>query len=469
MIGKIALLALLAYTGGLHWIYISLHRFGELPSWLAALSTLLLAAYVALYAVGAAVIIRWMVLPFRHALTPWIVAGVVTLMEWLRGSLFTGFPWLSTGYLVIDTPLAGFAPLVGVYGVGFTAALCLTWLAQALFARLIFPFVLTVVMVGAGSALQLHDWTTPQGKPLSVALVQGAIPQSMKFDPRREADAISTQLGLANTAAAPQGPQLIVLPETALVRPWQHISAETRAAFSQLAQRSGASVILGVPLQDADGYRNSAVLIHAETPAGDYAGRYDKHHLVPFGEFIPWGFRWFVNMMNMPLGDFQRGAPVQLPFVIADQRVSPNICFEDLFGEELIRVLSPDIPRNEQPTILLNLSNLAWFGDTIALSQHLAISRMRAIETGRPMIRATNTGATAAIDGRGRVIGRLPFGQEGLLVTQVQGLQGQTPFVHFGNLPVVIFSLLLVVIGIVWRPGKRSAVKLPNRGQRRGR
>jgi apolipoprotein N-acyltransferase len=456
MIGKIAALALLAYTGGLHWIYISLHRFGELPAWLAALSTLLLAAYVALYVVLAAVLVRWMSLPFRHALTPWIIAGVLTMMEWLRGSLLTGFPWLSAGYLVIDTPLAGFAPIVGVYGVGLTAVLCLAWLSQALVYRLLRPFLLAALMVGAGALLQLTEWTTPHGGPLRVALVQGAIPQSMKFDPRRETDAIATQLGLAASAATPpDGPQLIVFPETALVRPWQNISSETRAAFSELAQRSEAAVILGVPLRDADGYRNSAVMIRADTAAGEFAARYDKHHLVPFGEFIPWGFRWFVDMMNMPLGDFQRGAPVQPPFLIADQRVSPNICFEDLFGEELIRVLSPEIPKSEQPTILLNLSNLAWFGDTIALSQHLAISRMRAIETGRPMIRATNTGATAAIDGRGRVTDVLPFGQAGLLVTQVQGLEGQTPFIRLGNLPTVIFSLLLVAIGIVWRPGNR--------------
>lgn len=456
MIGKIAALALLAYTGGLHWIYISLHRFGELPAWLAALSTLLLAAYVALYMVLAAALIRWVSLPFRHALTPWVIAGVVTLMEWLRGSLLTGFPWLSAGYLVIDTPLAGFAPIVGVYGVGLTAVLCLAWLAQALVYRLLLPFVLAALMVSAGALLQLMEWTTPHGDPLRIALVQGAIPQSMKFDPRRETEATASQLGLAASAAMPpDGPHLIVLPETALVRPWQSISSETRAAFTMLAQRSEAAVILGVPLRDTDGYRNSAVMIRADTPAGEFAARYDKHHLVPFGEFIPWGFRWFVDMMNMPLGDFQRGAPVQAPFVIADQRVSPNICFEDLFGEELIRVLSPDIPKTKQPTILLNLSNLAWFGDTIALSQHLAISRMRAIETGRPMIRATNTGATAAIDGQGRVTAMLPFGQAGLLSTQVQGLEGQTPFTRMGNLPPVIFSLLLVLVGVAWRARNR--------------
>lgn len=152
--------------------------------------------------------------------------------------------------------------------------------------------------------------------------------------------------------------------------------------------------------------------------------------------------------MKMPLGDFQRGAKRQDPIAVRDQRIGVNICFEDLFGEEIIAPLSPEVPAAQQPTILLNISNLAWFGDTIALSQHLAISRMRAMETGRPMIRATNTGATAAIDHRGAVTDQIAFGSPGLLFAQVRGMQGITPYSRWGNLPILTMSLLFFVIGI---------------------
>ena len=186
-------------------------------------------------------------------------------------------------------------------------------------------------------------------------------------------------------------------------------------------------------------------------PANEANYRYDKSHLVPFGEFIPWGFRWFVDAMKMPLGDFQRGAAVQPPITVRDQRIGVNICFEDLFGEEIIRPLHPSRPADDQPTVLLNVSNLAWFGNTIALSQHLAIARMRSMETGRPTLRATNTGATAAIDHRGRVLDMLPFGESRLLITQVQGMQGSTPFSRWGNLPIMALSILLLAVAAVRR------------------
>jgi len=446
-----ALAAVLAYTGGLHWIYISLHDYGGMPAWLSAIATLLLASYVALYAIGALAICRWIKLRLHQSATPLVVAGVVTLMEWLRGTLFTGFPWLSLGYLAIDTPLVGFAPLVGVYGVGFLMALTLMWAAQSIRHRRWTAFIGIVITLTSGFLLQQHAFTQPVGAPLKVALVQGAIAQSMKFDPAREAQALLTHLEIARPASGPGGAQLIVFPETALVRPWDLTPIQTREAFHRLTLAGGSSVMLGLPLRDADGYRNSLIAIHESTPPGEFSGRYDKHHLVPFGEFIPLGFRWFVDMMNMPLGDFQRGLPVQMPITVRDQRIGVNICFEDLFGEEIIRPLSPGLKEDQHPTILLNISNLAWFGNTIALSQHLSIARMRAIETGRPMIRATNTGATAAIDHYGRITDQIAFGSPGLLFTQVQGMQGITPYARWGNLPILLVSIVLVMIQLIGR------------------
>lgn len=447
MILRIAVLAWLAYAAGLHWIYVSLHDFGGMPAWLSAIATLVLAAYVAAYAALSAYAVSAMKCRYRDGLSPWIVAAVVTLAEWLRGTLLTGFPWLAIGYLAIDTPLAGYAPILGVYGVVFVTVLCVYWLIRSVHDRHRASFLSLLIAVLAGWGLLLTDFTQPHGKPLRVALIQGAIPQSMKFDPLREASALQTHLQLASTAATPGAAQLIVLPETAVVRPWELLPAEAREAFSRIAKRSGAVVMLGAPLKNELGYTNSLIAIREDTPVGDYAQRYDKFHLVPFGEFIPWGFRWFVDMMNMPLGDFQRGAAVQKPLRVADQNISPNICFEDLFGEELIDSFSTAIPSADWPNILLNISNLAWFGNTVALPQHLAVSRMRALETGRPMIRATNTGATAVIDARGRVLERLPFGEEGVLATQVQGMAGLTPYARGGNAPIIMLSIVLAGLG----------------------
>ncbi len=446
-----AVVAVLTYTAGLHWIYISLHDYGEMPAWLSAIATLLLASYVALYAIGALAICRWLKLSLQRFATPLVVAGVVTLLEWLRGTLLTGFPWLALGYLAVDSPLAGFAPILGVYGVGFLVALTLLWAAQAIRHRNWFAFAGIVITLGSGFVLQQQSFTQPVGMPLRVALVQGAIPQSMKFDPAREAQALLTHLDIARPASGPGGAQLIVFPETAMVRPWDLTPIQTREAFHRLTQSGGASVMLGLPMRDADGYRNSLIAIHESTAPGEFSGRYDKHHLVPFGEFIPFGFRWFVDMMKMPLGDFQRGAAVQKPITVRDQRVGVNICFEDLFGEEIIRPLSPQIAQDQHPTILLNISNLAWFGNTIALSQHLSIARMRAMETGRPMIRATNTGATAAIDHRGKITDQIAFGSPGLLLTQVQGMQGITPYARLGNMPILLVSILVVMTQVIRR------------------
>lgn len=451
MIRLTAIVAMIAYTGGLHWIYISLHDYGLMPAWLAVIATLLLAAYVSLFVVGAVAVIRWLKLPLRHPLTPFAAAAVITLFEWLRGTLLTGFPWLAFGYLVIDTPLAGFASVIGVYGVGFLAIVCVLWLTQAIRWRNWFALAATVTTLAGGFVLGHQHFTQPHGKALRVALVQGAIPQSMKFDPARETQALQTHLELARTAAVPGGAQLIVFPETAMVRPWTHAPAEFRDAFSRLARQSGSTVMLGLPLHDPDGYRNSLIAISPTSKPDAIDARYDKHHLVPFGEFIPLGFRWFVDMMKMPLGDFQRGLPVQPAIAVADQHIAVNICFEDLFGEEIIRPIGHYAHSEREPNLLLNISNLAWFGDTIALSQHLDIARMRSLETGRPTIRATNTGVTAAIDHRGRVMEQLPRNQQGLLFTQVQGMQGITPFTRFGNLPVLMLSVALILGGLLRR------------------
>jgi apolipoprotein N-acyltransferase len=221
--------------------------------------------------------------------------------------------------------------------------------------------------------------------------------------------------------------------------------------LADFAQRSGSHLALGIPV--SDGPRQYANSMIGLMPSGA-TYRYDKHHLVPFGEFIPLGARWFVDMMRIPLGDFNRGILLQVPFKVGDQWVMPNICYEDLFGEEIAAQLAAGSTSGlPQATILLNMSNIAWFGNSIALPQHLQISQMRALETGRPMLRATNTGATAVIDAAGRIVARLPYFTRGTLAVDVQGYAGLTPYARYGNLPVLAAAIFL--LGIAWLLARR--------------
>ena len=445
--------AFAALGTGTHWLYVSMHDYGHMPGWIAALAVLLLAAGLGLF-YGSA-------LALAHRLSRGRSAAVTALLllpacwmlaDWLRAWIFTGFPWLATGYAHSDSPLAGFAPLVGVYGVGWLAAVLAATLSVSLAARRpqTMALVLLVLIPASGQALQGMTWTQPHGDAISVRLLQGNVPQDMKFSREQLAASLSLYQRLIREQAA----DLIVTPETALPMLVSQLPDGYLDGLAQFSQQSGSTLLVGVPWTTAPGvYFNSVIGIADGKPV---AYRYDKHHLVPFGEFIPPGARWFVDLMQMPLGDFGRGDLIQPPFGVKDQAVLPNICYEDLFGEEIAAQIAAAADRGTPvPSVLLNISNIAWFGDTIALPQHLQVSRIRSLETGRPMLRATNTGATAVIDAHGQVTALLPPFTEGALTAQVQGMQGLTPYVRFGNtLPVgLAFAILLAV----WLIGRRPS------------
>ncbi len=447
------------FLSGIWWLYISMHVYGEMPAWMAALAVLLFAGFLSIYPALAGAAWHWLgARRGRHGVLTALAFGAVWgLSEWLRGVVFTGFPWLSGGYAQTDGPLAGFAPLFGVYGIGVLSAAVAALLVASVRAfgargrqphavrRGVATLCLAAAVPVAGVALAPIAWTSPAGQPLSVRLLQGNVAQDIKFEPV----GIQRSLELYRDLITAQPADLVVTPETAFPVILQELPVDIAIAVRDYMQTTGTTVLFGAAGADSPvDFTNSVFGLGPQTPQ---LYRYNKHHLVPFGEFIPFGFRWFVDMMKMPLGDFRRGGLDQAALPVRGILVAPNICYEDLFGEEIAQTLrQQSVPAN----ILANVTNLAWFGDTIALDQHLQISRMRALEMRRPMLRATNTGMTAVVTPDGKVEKRLPTFTVGTLAATVQGMQGFTPYIRWGNLPVLGACVLIVALA-AWR-GRRA-------------
>jgi apolipoprotein N-acyltransferase len=411
---------------------------------MAAAGVGLLAGALSLYlALACAAHARWRSgQPARDAA---LFAALWLGAELARGMLFTGFPWIASGYSQIDAPLAALAPWIGIYGIGAVLAGLAALLARPAAGRVAGVLALLAVLAWAGP----RDFTAGTGT-LRVTLLQTNVPQDEKF----RAERMPVTLGWLQSMLVDAKGELVVAPETAVpllptqladVLPgwWDEVQAHFRVP--------GRGALVGLPLGDPDrGYTNSVAGLSAGAPY-----RYDKFHLVPFGEFIPPGFRWFTSMMNIPLGDFARGSLDAPSFVVGAQRVAPNICYEDLFGEELaVRFRDPA----RAPTVMANLSNIGWFGDTVAIPQHLNLSRARTLELQRPMLRATNTGATAIVDHRGRVLERLSPFERGALDGEVEGRSGITPFAwwagRFGLWPLV--AAVAAVVGAAALSARRA-------------
>ncbi|MBP6305181.1 MAG: apolipoprotein N-acyltransferase [Giesbergeria sp.] len=444
-------------AGTFWWLFISMHTYGGLAAPLAALAVLGLAAFLALYYAAALGLFSALALTHR-ALAAIIFAALWLLAELARGLWWTGFPWGASGYAHVEGPLAALARSVGVYGICAIAAALAMLLAQLrasdLRNRRAWALLAAVV-----AALGVLSWQReraiaaphpPASAPLTLALLQGNIPQDEKFQP---GSGVPTALQWYREQLHRATAQLVVAPETALpLLPQQLPPGYLPAIEAQYRAAQGTqALLLGIPLGDLSlGYTNSVLGFQ---PGQSAPYRYDKQHLVPFGEFIPPFFRWFTELMNIPLGDFSRGALVQPPFVWRGERLAPNICYEDLFGEELGARFAAAA---SAPTVLVNLSNIGWFGDSLAIDQHLHISRMRTLEFERPMVRATNTGASAIIDHQGRVTHRYPSHQRGVLTGEVQGRSGAvTPYAwwvsRFGLWPLWLLGLGVVLAGLLGR------------------
>ncbi len=429
------------FGAGVSWVYISLAVYGGMPVWLAALATLLFCLLLALFpAVAGALQARFTAHQAPRLLL--VLPALWTLMEWTRGWAFTGFPWLTLGYSQVPaSPLAGYAPLVGAYGVSLLLALAsgtLAWIALGWRQRhrWLWGSAALAALFAGGQALRQVEWTMPTGEPTTVALLQGNIPQEMKWDPEVAAATLEHYARMAESSQA----RLIVLPETALPLFESELPPEYRERLEAIGRRNGGDLLTGLPTGSLFGDYYNSVMTFGSAPSQYY----HKVHLVPFGEFIPlkplWG--WVVTVLHIPLSDFARGSTAQRPLAIAGQRVAANICYEDAFGEEIIRQLP-------EASVLVNVSNLAWFGDSLSPWQHAQMSQMRALESGRMVLRATNTGVTAIIDARGNLLDRLPLFTEGILEGEIQGYAGATPYVRWGNAPMLAASLGLLGIALL--------------------
>jgi apolipoprotein N-acyltransferase len=410
---------------GVYWVQISIHQFG-LPVLAFSVSmTMLFVAFMALYPALAG----WVAVRFPCISTPCrlllLFPALWTLMEWVRGWLFTGFPWLNLGYSQIDSLLSAYAPIIGVYGVSFAVAMLAGAIALLSLRR--WQGSIPILIAGALAwALNFQAWTQPEDEPVKVTLIQGGIDQAVKWEPSQRQTTIDHYLALTRPH---WDTRMVIWPETAIPAFYSELQ-DFFAALHTEAIGHGSAVLIGVPYNppnDQGRYYNSVIGL------GAAAGRYDKRHLVPFGEYIPFGdlLKPVFFFLKIPMSDFSRGNPAQAMINAGGIPLGISVCYEDAFGEEVIDALPA-------ARMLVNVSNDAWFGDSIAPHQHLEMARMRARETGRYLLRATNNGITAIIDAQGHITARAPQFVPYALTGQAVAYAGSTPYVRFGNLPILI-------------------------------
>lgn len=444
------------YGVGVSWVYISIGRYGHSGPVLAVLFTALFVALLAFFS--------WLCVKLARRL--WPSGGVFTvvlafptvwlLLEWVRTWLLTGFPWLLIGYSQTDGPLAPFAPIVGVLGLSavlaFLAGVLAWFLLRPSLRRGLTILVLVSVFL-SGTRLMDNDWTDVAGDPLSVALIQGNISQDQKWSPEFFQITLDRYRELTERH---WGVDLVVWPEAAVPNWYHRVADDYLLPLAEVGRSHGTELVLGVPFADLDTAKayNSIVSLGAEP------GVYHKRHLVPFGEYLPLRsvFGRALDLLGAPMSDFDAGVASE-PLHAAGQPVGVSVCYEVAFGPEVAAAL----PASH---LLINVSNDAWFGDSLAPHQHLQMARMRALETGRDMLRATNTGITAVIDHKGRIVARAPQFEVASLTAEATPRKGATPYVRWLEYPVlgvmslVLAGLLVARLVTRRRPGADSADRL---------
>lgn len=441
------------FAGGVHWIYYSIYTYGGTPFEVAVILNGLLILFLALFpavlAWGLKSLSRHQEQRLDQRVSLFMLAACFVafwpLMEWLRGWLLTGFPWLSLGYSQIDGPLSGFAPVIGVYGVGMITVLVsvslvlpilLGWTAQSEQSnrgRHALSVVFGIFVIVLARGLNTVNWSQPAGDAIRVAVLQGNIDQARKWSPAGRREALRRYLAMTEEQ---MDKDLIVWPETAVPYFFSDIAPRLNA-LAEEAKETGTAVLVGIPTREMDGrYFNSVIGL------GNASGLYHKQHLVPFGEYVPL-HDWIgpvLQFLRVPMSDFAEGSDDQGLISHPDWQIAVSICYESVFP----RVVGSGV---DLSNLLVNVTNDGWFGETIAPDQHLQIARMRALEFGRGMIRAASTGISAIIDEKGQLVGSVQQNELGILEGSVIPLTGQTPFSRYGD---VWLFILLIVITVIW-------------------
>ena len=433
---------------GVSWVYVAIHDYGFTSAPVAALLTaIFIVAMAAFPAVVGYIAVRTrqaLELPSAVFLIVWLPVLWV-IGEWLRGWLFSGFPWLSLGYSQIDTPLSGWATVLGVYGVSLVLAVSAGLLTLLVVQRKLVMLIPLVLVWCGGWLLGQQQWTTPVGEPIRVSLVQGNLPQITKWDAAAIEKRLATYEEL--TTGILEGSDLVVWPENAIT---VFYDDHKESYFDPLAERvrlSGSDLVLGVPLMAEDGVGYYTTLMNIGSSGRQF---YKKHHLVPFGEYVPFEglLRGLIGFFDLPMSGFSPGPAEQPPMNVAGNRAAMTICYEDAFGSEALRNLP-------EATMLINGSNNAWYGDSFAPHQHLQIARMRSLESGRPMVRATTNGISALIAADGSLAKISPQFQTFVLQGIVQPMKGATFYVKWGNWPLLlVMGSIIIAIALRYSRGR---------------
>lgn len=429
------------FTTGIYWVYLSTVYYGNAAPWMGVLLVLLLASVLAVYGTVALVLANRLAGGSR--LWPAAVAGLWLLFELLRGTLLEGFPWLATGYAFIDTPLRDLAPVIGVHGIsallwGVASMLALAWVRRTARAGMVAGIGVVALVLASVVLPSPSAWTQATGETLDAALLQGNVAQADKW---REDQAQRIAQRYETMTDASLDADLIVWPEVAVPYTYPQIRDGYLARIGARAKAAGSAVVLGtlVPNDERTQMRNAVVGI------GATQGTYLKRHLVPFGEVFPlpdW-LRPVLDVMDLRFANLDTGEPGQPHFQVAGTEVSISICFEDVFGDEIAR-------EARGAGLLVNVTNDSWFHDATAAPQHLEIARMRAAETGRPLLKAAQTGVTAHIDANGDVAARVPQFEVATLRSEVMPVSGPTPYMRWLDMPLWWLGAL-TLIGLILR------------------
>jgi apolipoprotein N-acyltransferase len=442
------------FLTGISWVYVAIHEFGSTPWWLAGFFTLLFITALSLFFAFQGVASLFLMQEFNKRglsknsyKSDWVAYLLVfpiiwIIFEWLRSWVLTGLPWLLVGYSQLSTPLAGFAPVVGVYGLSLltatiAAALILLFnrslSAKSIIGRLVLIVILISVFV-SGYYLQKKDWTHTLGNGLKISMVQGNISQHNRWNNNFLKSIKQRYYDLSR--ALWQESDILIWPENAIPVFYQY---EQHSFFKKIKQKvmlHDISFISGVPFLNREQGKYYNSLLRMEKQSNAF---YFKQHLVPFGEYLPmeqW-LRGLIKFFNIPMSGYSLPPADQEIMTIKGIPVAITLCYEDIFPELLLKQLP-------QAQFLLNLSNNGWYGNSLAPHQHLQIARMRALESGRELIRSTTSGISALIDHKGRIMKQSKQFETAVLSGTIQPRVGSTPFVHYGNRPLLAYVLFIL-------------------------